>query len=472
MSRIHYNWIMKMQLDTRRDPENSRKISNFTGRIRGMHIFVGNFTYITDFLIVEDIGSTIDPCLSHVELGKPFVKVSNMTYYPSIGIVKYTDGMDEVAYQMPHKIEQFRPLLNIEKEHKQSVYFRNDEDKRRGVDYNDEMRSLEHLDVRLRRLEKRKERKECLQEVRNTKAKKGFMIKSFKSSTQHPIVDDFVIINIPEEDVEPKQIILDLDDQPMWESAKTVAPIPNSAIIQLDVDDNFVINSTHLNMIRENKFDGYLRADPHDHICEILAIYNMFKYGETQSEAVKLLIFHFSLCDKAKTWLNELNKESITSWEQMRKAFINKFFPPSLYNRLLFEIRSFSQNVCESLTDTWLRLKNMLRKCHGHCLTKGTIIQIFYHGLDEPTQGIFDETAGGIFLYKIPNQAFQLLEDKSLKEEMHEMRKNYNNCGGDHASKNDDTPMCERHEANYIQSEGYENRNSYDSHSHQSHHDR
>ncbi|GJX94763.1 reverse transcriptase domain-containing protein [Tanacetum coccineum] len=184
-----------------------------------------------------------------------------------------------------------------------------------------------------------------------------------ESSTQHSSVNDFVVINIPEEDVEPKQIILDPHDQPMWESAKPVALTPNSAIIQLDVDDNFVINSTHLNMIRENKFDGYLRVDPHDHIREFLAICNMFRYGETQSEAVKLLIFPFSLCDKAKTWFNKLNKESITSWEQMRKAFINKFFPPSLFNRLLLEIRSFSQLVCESLTDAWLRLKSMLRKC-------------------------------------------------------------------------------------------------------------
>ncbi|GJZ05534.1 reverse transcriptase domain-containing protein [Tanacetum coccineum] len=138
----------------------------------------------------------------------------------------------------------------------------------------------------------------------------------------------------------------------------------------------------------------------------------MFKYGETQSEAVKLLIFPYSLSDKAKTWFNELNEESITSWEQMRKAFINRFFPPSLFNRLLLEIRNFSQNICESLTEAWLRLKNMLRKCHGHGLTKGVIIQIFYHGLDEPTQAILDVTAGGIFLYKSPNQAFQLLEDK------------------------------------------------------------
>ncbi|GKB65103.1 hypothetical protein Tco_0921289 [Tanacetum coccineum] len=60
---------------------------------------------------------------------------------------------------------------------------------------------------------------------------------------------------------------------------------------------------------------------------------------------------------------------------------------------------------------------------------------------------------------------------QSLKQEMHEMRNNYNNNGGDHASKNVDTPMCERHEANYIQLEGYQNQDSYNSFSRQSHYD-
>ncbi|GJS65559.1 hypothetical protein Tco_0680123 [Tanacetum coccineum] len=121
------------------------------------------------------------------------------------------------------------------------------------------------------------------------------------SSTQYSSVNDFVIINIPEEDVKTKQIILNPDDQPIWKSAKNVAPTPNSAIVRPNVDDNFLINSTHLKMIRENKFDGYLLADPHDHIREFLAICDMFKYGETQSEAVKLLMFPISLSNKAKT---------------------------------------------------------------------------------------------------------------------------------------------------------------------------
>ncbi|GKB47641.1 hypothetical protein Tco_0898394 [Tanacetum coccineum] len=56
----------------------------------------------------------------------------------------------------------------------------------------------------------------------------------------------------------------------------------------------------------------------------------------------------------------------------------------------------------------------MLKNCHGHNLSKGNIIKIFYHGLSEITQEVLNAAAGGIFLYKTSNQAYQLLEDKVL----------------------------------------------------------
>ncbi|GJV51059.1 hypothetical protein Tco_1446800, partial [Tanacetum coccineum] len=96
-----------------------------------MHVFVGNFTYIVDFMIVEDISSIIDPRLSQVVLGKPFVDISNMTHYPPEGVVRFINGSDEVAY----KIEQYNSLSDLEKEHTKSVYLRNKEDKKRGVEY-------------------------------------------------------------------------------------------------------------------------------------------------------------------------------------------------------------------------------------------------------------------------------------------------------------------------------------------------
>ncbi|GKD75728.1 hypothetical protein Tco_1334010 [Tanacetum coccineum] len=58
ITRMMYNWIMRRKLDPR---ENSNGgISNFTRRIKGMHVFVGNFTYVVDFMIFKDISSIID----------------------------------------------------------------------------------------------------------------------------------------------------------------------------------------------------------------------------------------------------------------------------------------------------------------------------------------------------------------------------------------------------------------------------
>ncbi|GJZ03039.1 hypothetical protein Tco_0521000 [Tanacetum coccineum] len=86
--------------------DTNRGVSNFMGRIKGMHVFVGNFTYVLEFMIVEDISSIIDPRLT-----------------------------DEIAYKMPHKIEQYNSLSNLEKVHINSVNLRIEEDKRRGVEY-------------------------------------------------------------------------------------------------------------------------------------------------------------------------------------------------------------------------------------------------------------------------------------------------------------------------------------------------
>ncbi|GJW77062.1 hypothetical protein Tco_0138744 [Tanacetum coccineum] len=123
--------IMRRKLNPKEDI--NRGVNKFTGRIKEMHVFIGNFTYFIDFMIVEDIGSIIDPRLSQVVLGKPFVEISNMTHDPPKGVVRFTNGTNEIAYKMPHKIEQYNSLLNLEKEHTKSVYLRNEENKRRGV---------------------------------------------------------------------------------------------------------------------------------------------------------------------------------------------------------------------------------------------------------------------------------------------------------------------------------------------------
>nr|GEV46818.1 protein kinase-like domain, concanavalin A-like lectin/glucanase domain protein [Tanacetum cinerariifolium] len=58
-----------------------------------------------------------------------------MTHDPPEGVVRFIRGTDKVAYEMPHKIEQYDSLSDLEKEHTKSFYLRNEMDKKRRVEY-------------------------------------------------------------------------------------------------------------------------------------------------------------------------------------------------------------------------------------------------------------------------------------------------------------------------------------------------
>ncbi|GKC43735.1 hypothetical protein Tco_1061457 [Tanacetum coccineum] len=99
----------------------------------------------------------------------------------------------------------------------------------------------------------------------------------------------------------PPIIVIDLDDQPMWSSIRTVDSTPSFAIIQHPISTNFRIKGTHMQMIRDNQFDGRIRSDPHRNVANFLKISNLFQYGENQEEAVMLRTFSFSLSGESKT---------------------------------------------------------------------------------------------------------------------------------------------------------------------------
>ncbi|GJY05859.1 reverse transcriptase domain-containing protein [Tanacetum coccineum] len=133
-----------------------------------------------------------------------------------------------------------------------------------------------------------------------------------------------------------------IDDEPMWVANPVVASTPGSAITIPETANEFAIKGNHLTLVKENQFDGRTKIDPHKHIHEFLRIYDMFKYRDTKKEVVRLMMFPLSLTKEAKTWLDELNEGTIETWDELRTAFISRFFPPALFDRLLKEIHSFS----------------------------------------------------------------------------------------------------------------------------------
>ncbi|GJR94563.1 reverse transcriptase domain-containing protein [Tanacetum coccineum] len=155
----------------------------------------------------------------------------------------------------------------------------------------------------------------------------------------------------------PLVTVINPDDQPMWSSIRTVVPTPSSAIIQLPIPNIFFIKGTHMHMIRDIQFDGRIQSDPHRHVVDFLEISNIFQYGENQEEVVNLRPFPFSLSGEAKTWLNELDEGTITSWNKLREAFVSRYF--SLAKSALHLLRTRSNQRCDNSNIlSWFKQSN------------------------------------------------------------------------------------------------------------------
>nr|GFB36782.1 reverse transcriptase domain-containing protein [Tanacetum cinerariifolium] len=129
-----------------------------------------------------------------------------------------------------------------------------------------------------------------------------------------------------------------MDDEPMWAADRVVASTLGFVITIPETANEFAIKGNHLTLVKGNQFDGRTKTDPYKRIHEFLRIYNMFKYKDTKNEAVCLMMFPLSLTGEEKTWLDKLNEGTIETWDELRTAFISRFFPLALFDRLFGEI--------------------------------------------------------------------------------------------------------------------------------------
>ncbi|GKD47195.1 hypothetical protein Tco_1271840 [Tanacetum coccineum] len=109
-SKQHYKGIMSKGLESRQKPSNPSKNSNFVGRVRGLKVFVGYFTYECNFLILEDTTNIIDHHLGEVVFGKPFVREPSLVCDQAEGTVVFEKDNKKITFKMPHKMETFNHI--------------------------------------------------------------------------------------------------------------------------------------------------------------------------------------------------------------------------------------------------------------------------------------------------------------------------------------------------------------------------
>ena len=158
---------------------------------------------------------------------------------------------------------------------------------------------------------------------------------SFKgtSSTEQPIKKISVVKLKDEKDMGDE--VRDEMDTPMINNVRAAVTTPGSAITVQVLGNGFYVKGHHMQAIRDNQFDGVLRADPHKHLCDYEDLSSHFHYGANISDAVKLTLFPLSLTGEAKTWFKSLHAGTIGTWELMKNKFVDRFFPAGIRKEIV-----------------------------------------------------------------------------------------------------------------------------------------
>nr|GEU63682.1 reverse transcriptase domain-containing protein [Tanacetum cinerariifolium] len=128
-------------------------------------------------------------------------------------------------------------------------------------------------------------------------------------------------------------------------------------------------------------------------------------------DALHLYLFPHSLTHHATAWFDRLPRISITTFKQMAKMFLGKYFPPSMVTKLRNEITNFCQCPDESLFKAWECYKLSIDRCPNHNMLPVTQIDTFYNGLPLRHRDTINAAAGGTFKKRRPKECYDLIKN-------------------------------------------------------------
>ncbi|KAM1404659.1 hypothetical protein ACFX2I_013122 [Malus domestica] len=168
------------------------------------------------------------------------------------------------------------------------------------------------------------------------------------------------------------------------------------------------------------KYHGLSMEDLNKHLKEFEVVCSSMTPVNVDESILKMKAFPFSLLEKAKDWLYELAPGTVTSWESMKRAFLEKFFPTSRVILLRKRISGIQQDEGESFPTYYERFKSLVASCPQHQMKEELLLQYFYEGLLPIERQMLDASAGGALVDKTPTAAKMLIANRALNAQQYE----------------------------------------------------
>ncbi|KAK1433898.1 hypothetical protein QVD17_10816 [Tagetes erecta] len=161
-------------------------------------------------------------------------------------------------------------------------------------------------------------------------------------------------------------------------------------------------------------FHGTALEEPYLHISEFEASCSTIGGQGFSPDEVKLVLFQFTLKDKAKQWFLSLPSASIHTWRDMQQQFLDEYYTSQRTSDARRSIRGFTQQSGEQFHEAWHRFKELLRTCPHHGIDKWELISAFYDGLSPEDARDVNSTSAGTFTFNHVDDDWNILERMSI----------------------------------------------------------
>ena len=116
--------------------------------------------------------------------------------------------------------------------------------------------------------------------------------------------------------------------------------------------------------------------------------------------------FKYTLTGEAMHWLKQL-----TSWADIKNAFLRNFFDEARAEDLRRKIATFPKETGESFKDAWIRFKFFQRDCPHHGFNEVQLLKTFFRGITLRYQMALDTASEEKFNTRNPVEVVRLIEN-------------------------------------------------------------
>ena len=218
-----------------------------------------------------------------------------------------------------------------------------------------------------------------------------------------------------------------LTNQPTLRSQFTpLNTTPRSVVVVPTRENAEKFKLSHSLLAALPTFHGLPTEEPYEHIAnfdQLMLSMNEPIYGE---DVLRLTLFPSTLQGNAQIWLRSLQPGSITSWTEMYKQFLLKYYPHTKTIALKTQIRSFKLRGTETFHAAWERFQELLRKCPHHQIDSLNLATIFFNALT-PTmkRDVCSYVQNGKLMDKSGDEIVEVFKDYSEETKMWDTEREY-----------------------------------------------